>query len=630
MRRRMAALRQAMPQSLRIHYAIKANSYRPVLELMAGLVDGFDIASGGELAMVLAAGQDPAKVSFAGPGKRDEELRAAIEKGVTLNLESENEARRALRIAEELGKAPALAIRVNPDFELRGSGMKMGGGAKPFGLDAERVPALAREIIAAGADWRGLHIFTGSQALDAGAIAETQANVLELAARLTREIGQPLPHLNMGGGFGIPYFHGDQPLDIAAVGAALAERFDHLPDELAGTEFAIELGRYLVGEAGVYLTRIVDRKVSHGKTFLVTDGGLHHQLAASGNFGTVVRRNYPVAIASDSLASRSKRSMSSAACAPRSTASPTRPCCRAPTSATSSRCSVPGPMAPAPAPRPSSARDRPRKCWFRIEPLLVPHWDGRSKTRDRAVSGVKTNAIFTLFRDKASRIHGPWSGCEWLHPRLARRKLEDRTMRFSAVSRLLTAFAMALAVVGCASTPDAQLAPASFVAMQEGPGEEYIIGPLDELTIHVWRNDELGAQVQVRPDGRITTPLVTDMPAVGKTPTMLAEDIRLQLSQYIAEPLVSVIVNKFAGTFSQQIRVVGATEKPASIPYRANMTVLDAMIAVGGLSEFAAGNRAKLIRFDKQVGSQREYPLRLGDLLKKGDSKANVMLSPAM
>jgi polysaccharide export outer membrane protein len=164
--------------------------------------------------------------------------------------------------------------------------------------------------------------------------------------------------------------------------------------------------------------------------------------------------------------------------------------------------------------------------------------------------------------------------------------------------------------------------------MQEGPGEEYVIGPLDELTIFVWRNPELGAKVQVRPDGRVTTPLITDMPAVGKTPSMLAEDIRLQLSQYIQNPLVSVIVDKFAGTFSQQIRVVGATSKPASIPYRANMTVLDAMIAVGGLSEYAAGNRARLIRFDKASGHQKEYELRLGDLLKKGDSKANVMLEP--
>ena len=202
-------------------------------------------------------------------------------------------------------------------------------------------------------------------------------------------------------------------------------------------------------------------------------------------------------------------------------------------------------------------------------------------------------------------------------------------MRMTQKARLVASAASACFVLtGCGGSNGPQLAPASFVAMQEGPGEEYVIGPLDKLTIHVWRNDELGATVQVRPDGRITTPLVSDMPAVGKTPTMLAEDIRLQLSQYISEPLVTVIVNEFAGTFSQQIRVVGATEKPASLPYRANMTVLDAMIAVGGLSEFASGNRAKLIRFDKSVGSQREYALRLGDLLNHGDSQANVMLAP--
>jgi polysaccharide biosynthesis/export protein len=204
----------------------------------------------------------------------------------------------------------------------------------------------------------------------------------------------------------------------------------------------------------------------------------------------------------------------------------------------------------------------------------------------------------------------------------------------SRFARLLTGSAMAALVLtgsltGCAGgRTGAQLPSASFVSMQEGPGEEYVIGPLDELTIFVWRNPELGASVQVRPDGRITTPLITDMPAVGKTPSMLAEDLKLQLSQYIQEPLVSVIVNKFAGTFSQQVRVVGATEKPASLPYRANMTLLDAMIAVGGLSEFAAGNRAKLIRFDKESGSQREFAIKLGDLLKKGDSRANVMLMP--
>jgi polysaccharide export outer membrane protein len=203
-------------------------------------------------------------------------------------------------------------------------------------------------------------------------------------------------------------------------------------------------------------------------------------------------------------------------------------------------------------------------------------------------------------------------------------------MPLTRFPRLLASCAVgSLALGGCAgSSSGPQLPPASFVAMQEGPGEDYVIGPLDELTIFVWRNPELGASVQVRPDGRITTPLITDMPAVGKTPSMLAEDIKLQLSQYIQEPLVSVIVNKFAGTFSQQVRVVGATTKPASIPYRANMTVLDAMIAVGGLSEYAAGNKARLIRFDKESGHQKEFALRLGDLLRKGESRANVMLKP--
>jgi diaminopimelate decarboxylase len=296
-RQRVAALRAAMPERLALHYAVKANPFGPVLQLFSGLVDGFDIASGGELALVRQAGIAADRVSFAGPGKRDRELEAAIAAGVTLNCESEAEARRALVISDKLGITPRLAIRVNPAFDLKGSGMKMGGGAKQFGLDAERVPALAREIAASGAEWRGFHIFAGSQALDAEAIADTQAQALDLAAQLAEESGLGLPHCNLGGGMGIPYFPGDRPVDLDLVGSRLAERFAALPDPLQETAFCIELGRYLVGEAGVYITRIVDRKVSHGEVFLITDGGLHHQLAASGNFGTVVRRNYPVAIA---------------------------------------------------------------------------------------------------------------------------------------------------------------------------------------------------------------------------------------------------------------------------------------------------------------------------------------------
>lgn len=203
-------------------------------------------------------------------------------------------------------------------------------------------------------------------------------------------------------------------------------------------------------------------------------------------------------------------------------------------------------------------------------------------------------------------------------------------MNFFALIRNLMvisgAVAMLGACVGRASGPE--LPPASFVSADEGPGAEYIIGPLDELEIFVWRNPELSTKVQVRPDGRITTPLITDMPAVGKTPTMLSQDIKLQLSQYIQEPIVSVIVTTSVGTFSQQVRIVGAAEKPASIPFRANMTLLDAIIAVGGLSEFAAGNRARLTRFDRTTGRQTEYPLRIGDLLRKGDTRANVQLMP--
>ncbi len=297
-RTRVADLRKAMPRIIGLHFAIKANPLPQLLRLMTGLVDGLDVASVGEMHMALAAGGDPAHISFAGPGKQDHELEGAISAGVTLNLESEGEARRALAIANQLGVTPRLAVRVNPDFDLKGSGMRMGGGAKPFGVDADRVPDLVRMLISAKADWRGFHIFAGSQALDAAAIAETQRQTIALAGRLSDAIGIAPPFVNLGGGFGVPYFPNDQRLDLNHVGEMLDDALAKRPDILAEkTEFAIELGRYLVAEAGVYLTRVVDRKTSHGEVFLVTDGGLHHQLAASGNFGTVVRRNYPLAIA---------------------------------------------------------------------------------------------------------------------------------------------------------------------------------------------------------------------------------------------------------------------------------------------------------------------------------------------
>ncbi len=295
-RAKIASLKEALPPAVAVHYAIKAN---PMLELVAAiapLVDGLDIASEGELRTALAAGAQ--HISFAGPGKRDRELKAAISAGITLNLESEGEAVRALSIAGQLGIAPKLAVRVNPDFDLKGSGMRMGGGAKPFGVDADRAANLVRLILSADAEWRGFHIFAGSQALSATAIADAQRHTIELAGRLAENVGKCPPLVNLGGGFGIPYFPEEAPVDIQLVSERLRESLDKRMESLSKTSFAIELGRYLVGEAGVYVTRIVDRKISRGEVFLVTDGGLHHQLAASGNFGTVVRRNYPVAVAS--------------------------------------------------------------------------------------------------------------------------------------------------------------------------------------------------------------------------------------------------------------------------------------------------------------------------------------------
>ncbi len=294
-RRRVARFREAFP-GVALHYAVKANPNPPLVAALAALVDGIDVASEGEARLALAAGMPGHRISFAGPGKRDRELLTAIEAGITLNLESEGEAERSLRAGRGLGIRPQLAVRVNPDFDLKGSGMKMGGGAKPFGVDSDRAAALIRRVVEGGADYRGLHIFAGSQALSADALIEAQAGAFALAARLSEEAGIAPPLVNLGGGFGIPYFAGDTAPDVGAIGAALKRRLADRPAILESAEFAIELGRWLVGESGVYLTRIVDRKVSHGQTFLVVDGGLHHQLAASGNFGTVVRRNYPIAI----------------------------------------------------------------------------------------------------------------------------------------------------------------------------------------------------------------------------------------------------------------------------------------------------------------------------------------------
>ena len=299
LRARVAQLRAALPAAVKLHYAMKANPMPAVVALMAGLVEGIDVASAGELKVALDVGADPAEISFAGPGKRDPELLQAVASGVLVNVESMRELPVLARASQALGLPARVAVRVNPDFELKGSGMKMGGGPKQFGVDTEVVPEVLAWIAREGLAFEGFHLFAGSQNLKAESICEAQQKSFELALRLAAQAPGSLPpvqFLNLGGGFGIPYFPGERPLDLAPIGANLQAIVERAAGELPAAHIVIELGRYLVGEAGVYVARIVDRKVSRGQVYLVTDGGLHHHLSASGNFGQVVRKNYPVTI----------------------------------------------------------------------------------------------------------------------------------------------------------------------------------------------------------------------------------------------------------------------------------------------------------------------------------------------
>jgi diaminopimelate decarboxylase len=295
---RVAAVRAALPPEVRLSYAVKANPMPALLHHLGGLVDGFDVASAGELRTALDTTMSPDRISFAGPGKTTNELRQAVAAGVLVELESAGELSRVRTVARELDLPARVALRVNPDFAVRGSGMRLGGGPQQFGVDVEQVPELLGELATEELDFRGFHVFAGSQNLSAENICEAQRRTVEMVLGLAAHAPAPIRYLNLGGGFGIPYSERDRPLDLAPIGANLAELLStRIAPRLPHARVTIELGRYLVGEAGVYLTRIVDRKVSRGRTYLVVDGGLHHQLAASGNFGQVIRRNYPLAVA---------------------------------------------------------------------------------------------------------------------------------------------------------------------------------------------------------------------------------------------------------------------------------------------------------------------------------------------
>lgn len=295
---RIEHLRKTLPDSIDLSYAVKANPMPAVVQHLAGLTDSLDVASALEMRIALDTPMPANRISFAGPGKTAQEIAQAVAAGVTIEMESATEFGRVLAAGESLGIRPRVAIRVNPDFSVKGSGMRMGGGPQQFGIDAELVPAMLADIGAADVDFLGFHVFAGSQNLRAEIVAEAQRKTVDLVLSLAEHAVTPIRYVNLGGGFGIPYFDRDEPFDLAYIGDNLAELMDtRIEPNLPDARVVIELGRYIVGECGVYITKVVDRKISRGKTYLVVDGGLHHQLAASGNFGQVIRRNYPVAVA---------------------------------------------------------------------------------------------------------------------------------------------------------------------------------------------------------------------------------------------------------------------------------------------------------------------------------------------
>jgi diaminopimelate decarboxylase len=294
---RVELLRSTLPDTLSLGYAVKANPMPAVVQHLSGLVDALDVASSGEMRVALDTGKSPDKVSFAGPGKTDRELSMAVATGVTIELESGGEAARVVRIGESLGVRPRVAVRVNPDFAVKGSGMRMGGGPQQFGIDAEEVPKLLATLGAQDVEVTGFHVFAGSQNLNTDILVEAQRKTVDLVLELAKHATQPVAYVNLGGGFGIPYFEKDRRVDLSAIAGNLAELIDTaITPNLPDAHTHIELGRFIVGECGIYVTRVVDTKVSRGKEYAVVDGGMHHQLAASGNFGQVIRRNYPVLV----------------------------------------------------------------------------------------------------------------------------------------------------------------------------------------------------------------------------------------------------------------------------------------------------------------------------------------------
>ncbi len=294
---KIARFRAAMPDGVALYYSVTANPCEELLRFVGRYVDGFRVVSAGELQLLKRAKLGGIGIKFAGPGKRDSELEAGIAAGATISVESEGEAARTIQAGERLGIRPSLAVRVNPPFAIEAGQFRPGARPSPFGIDAERVPALVRGLLEADVDWRGLHIFTASQCLDAGTLIAAHGAIITCAGDIARQLDLALPELNLGGSFDVPCLAGEQPLDIDQLASALHQTVCSAEQYLATTRFSVELGRWLLAESGVYLTRVLDRTTSGGRTYLTTDGGGHHWLGATGCLLERGHGNYPICVA---------------------------------------------------------------------------------------------------------------------------------------------------------------------------------------------------------------------------------------------------------------------------------------------------------------------------------------------
>jgi len=298
--RKFSQLREALPERFEISYSVKANPNQALLRHFLQLGCGLEIASVGEYHQARQAGCPPEKLMFAGPGKTSAELETVLTEGIReIHVESPLEVARIASICRKLGTVGHVAMRVNPAAEAQGGAMRMGGKPLPFGIDEEQIDTVLDPILASDyLKFQGIHLFAGTQILDADTVIVQYQRGLEIARRVVVRVGTPLAVFDFGGGFGVPYFANDHELDMIRLRDGLAEMMRAVDDDpmFEGTRFMVEPGRWLVAESGIYVCRINDIKTSRGKKFLILDGGMHHHLAASGNLGQTIKRNFPVAL----------------------------------------------------------------------------------------------------------------------------------------------------------------------------------------------------------------------------------------------------------------------------------------------------------------------------------------------